>query len=80
MKAILRQVGYVAVENPLSAVGFAILVILVFLAILGPLIAPYDPLAPLSVSGLQPPSAEYWLGTDQLGRDILSRLIDALRR
>jgi peptide/nickel transport system permease protein len=69
MKAILRQVGYVAVENPLSAVGFAILVILVFLAIFGPLIAPYDPLAPLSVR----------LGTDQLGRDILSRLIDATR-
>jgi peptide/nickel transport system permease protein len=79
MKAILRQVGYVAVENPLSGAGFALLVILVFLAIFGPLIAPYDPLAPLSVSGLQPPSAEYWLGTDQLGRDILSRLINATR-
>jgi peptide/nickel transport system permease protein len=79
MKAILRQVGYVVVENPLSGVGFALLVILVFLAIFGPLIAPYDPLATLSAGGLQPPSAEYWLGTDELGRDILSRLINATR-
>ncbi|HEY0235745.1 MAG TPA: ABC transporter permease [Afipia sp.] len=78
MKAILRQVGYVAVENPLSGVGFALLIIFVFVAIFGPLIAPHDPLAPLS-GGLQPPSAEYWLGTDQLGRDILSRLIIATR-
>jgi peptide/nickel transport system permease protein len=79
MKTFLRQVGYVVAENPLSGVGFALLVMFVFLAIFAPLITPYDPLATLTVGGLQPPSAQSWLGTDQLGRDILSRIISATR-
>jgi peptide/nickel transport system permease protein len=51
----------------------------VLLAILGDAIAPYDPLASNSAMALQPPSPAYWFGTDQLGRDVLSRVIAATR-
>ncbi|MFL9938146.1 nickel transporter permease [Paraburkholderia graminis] len=62
--------------NPLSVFGFAILMVLVIVAIIGPWIAPHDPLRQvLSDRLLRPGSASHWLGTDQLGRDILSRII-----
>ncbi len=44
-------------------------------AVFAPLIAPYDPLGVALGSRLEPPSPEHWLGTDQVGRDILSRLL-----
>jgi peptide/nickel transport system permease protein len=53
--------------------------VLVLCALLGPLISPYDPLASDTMAALQPPSAAHWFGTDQLGRDILSRVISATR-
>jgi peptide/nickel transport system permease protein len=49
------------------------------LAALAPLIAPYDPTALGLVQGLTPPSATHWFGTDQLGRDILTRVLYAAR-
>lgn len=52
-----------------------ILAVVVLAAILAPLIAPYDPDAVDFRSFLAPPSAAHWLGTDALGRDLLSRLI-----
>jgi len=62
--------------NPLSMFGLAILALLVFVAIVGPWIAPHDPLQQVLSDRLLPPaSASHWLGTDQLGRDILSRII-----
>jgi peptide/nickel transport system permease protein len=62
--------------NPLSVFGFAILMVLVIVAIIGPWIAPHDPLRQVLSDRLLPPgSASHWLGTDQLGRDILSRII-----
>jgi len=51
----------------------------VLLAIVGPAIAPFDPLASDTNNALQPPSPEHWFGTDQLGRDVLSRVIVATR-
>ena len=56
---------------------FAVAVILIFLAIaiFAPLIAPYDPLAQSIARINRPPSWENWLGTDQFGRDVLSRMI-----
>ena len=47
----------------------------VVLALIGPWIAPYDPIATDFGAVRKPPSARYWLGTDEVGRDILSRLI-----
>ncbi len=49
------------------------------LAMLGPLLAPYDPLATNVAHALEPPSTGHWFGTDQLGRDILSRVLAAAR-
>ena len=63
-------------SNPLSMFGLAILVLLVVAAALGPQFAPHDPLQQVLPERLLPPgSPSHWLGTDQLGRDILSRLI-----
>lgn len=55
--------------------GLVISVIFLILAVIGPFIAPYSPTRQSLINQLQPPSATYWLGTDELGRDILSRLL-----
>ncbi|MBO9591208.1 ABC transporter permease [Devosia sp.] len=56
---------------------FAVLVIVIFVlvAILAPVLAPYDPLAQSMIKINRLPSSENWLGTDQFGRDVLSRII-----
>jgi peptide/nickel transport system permease protein len=54
-------------------------VILCLLALLAPLIAPYDPLAQSVLARLKGPSAAHWLGTDQFGRDLLSRILHGMR-
>lgn len=60
--------------SPLVALGVGILATLVAVAVLAPLLAPYDPRAVTGPS-LQPPSAQHLLGTDDIGQDIFSRLI-----
>ncbi|MFN4101965.1 MAG: ABC transporter permease, partial [Pararhodobacter sp.] len=63
-----------------SALGGAIfLLILVLVAWLAPLISPYSPFQQSLSTRLLPPSAAHWLGTDELGRDILSRIIYGTR-
>lgn len=57
------------------ATGFVLLVLLVLVALAAPLISPYPPLATDLGNVLAPPSARHWIGTDQYGRDVLSRLI-----
>jgi peptide/nickel transport system permease protein len=59
--------------------ALAVLPALAFLAAFGPLLAPYDPNAPDLGAALLGPSAEHPLGTDQLGRDVLSRLLHGAR-
>lgn len=56
-------------------VSLAVLIIAFLTAILAPLIAPYDANATNLRNALKPPSSEHWLGTDALGRDVLSRII-----
>ena len=58
----------------LLAVGLAMLAVLIGVVVLGPLIAPYGA-AKTSAASLDGPSAAHWLGTDSIGRDVLSRLI-----
>ena len=70
-----RAVGYPAKVW----VGLGILVVFVLIAVLAPLLAPYDPLAQDPTDSLASPSRSHWLGTDELGRDTLSRLIYAAR-
>ena len=55
--------------------SLVVLVAIVLVAMLAAVIAPYDPLAQSFLRINQPPSAEHWLGTDQFGRDVLSRMI-----
>jgi peptide/nickel transport system permease protein len=55
--------------------GALVIFVMVLLAIFAPLIAPYDPNVPDMHNPLKPPSADHLLGTDQIGRDTLSRLI-----
>jgi ABC-type dipeptide/oligopeptide/nickel transport system permease subunit len=66
-------------SNPMSALAFLFVIVLLLVAIVGPEIAPYDPLRPNFRRIAQPPSAEHWFGTDQNGRDILSRIIHGAR-
>jgi peptide/nickel transport system permease protein len=62
-------------ENPLAVAGLAIVILLVLIAIFAPWIASHDPFAQDLAKRLQPPSAEHWFGTDQVGRDIYSRIV-----
>jgi len=59
--------------------GGVIVGLFVLLAVLAPLLAPYEPLRGRVVDRLQGPSAEHWLGTDELGRDVLSRVLYGAR-
>jgi peptide/nickel transport system permease protein len=74
--AILR---YTLAENPVNLVALLLLVALLVCAVLGPWIAPYDPIATNTAMALRPPSTTHWFGTDQLGRDVFSRVIVATR-
>src|SRR3984885_11515502 len=60
-------------------VGFALSVFLLFIAIAAPWIAPYSPTAQNLPTRLIAPTAQHWMGTDELGRDILSRIIFGTR-
>ena len=66
-------------QRKLAVIGAAIILLEVAAAIFGPLLVRYDPMAPNFAAILQPPSADHWLGTDDLGRDILSRLLTGAR-
>jgi len=65
----------VARHNPLATVGVVLVAVFAFSAIFAPWIAPQDPAHIDLPNRLQSPSAQHWCGTDELGRDILSRLI-----
>src|SRR6202048_4837434 len=79
LAAIFEHTRYVLGENRVTAFAFALLVVLVLAALFGPYVVPYDPLASDTAAALKPPSAAHWVGTDQLGRDIFSRVIVATR-
>jgi len=68
-----------ALKNPQFIVGLAIVGFFAFIAIFAPLLAPYDPLDAIIVRRLEGFSREHLLGTDNLGRDVLSRLMYGAR-
>jgi len=76
---LLRRLGRIARGKPLGAVSALIILLLVVAAIVGPLISPYDPVKPNGLITRQAPSAAHPFGTDQIGRDILSRVIAGAR-
>ena len=77
--ATLNHIRYVLGENPVTGFAFALFLLIVLAALFGPALVPYDPLASDTVAALKPPSAKHWFGTDQLGRDIFSRVVVATR-
>ena len=66
-------------QSPLARWGLVITIILALSAILAPLIAPYSPITQNLPARLTPPNLHHWLGTDELGRDILSRILYGAR-
>ncbi|MDA4845456.1 ABC transporter permease [Hoeflea poritis] len=66
-------------RNPLAMVGLMIILALLLVAAFAPWLAPYSPVEGTLADRLQPPSAAHWMGTDELGRDILSRVIYGAR-
>lgn len=73
--AVIREL----LGNPSSGFGLIVISILLLTALVAPLIAPYDPNVVNLGNVLQPPNAAHWFGTDELGRDIMSRIIYGTR-
>ncbi|TYC64110.1 ABC transporter permease [Stappia sp. BW2] len=75
----LAHAAYVLRSNPVTLLAFSMFAVLLVAAILGPALVPYDPMASNAAQALQPPSFDHWFGTDNLGRDVLSRVVVATR-
>jgi len=74
----LRRAGAVlsdVMRRPSGAIGLTLVLLHIAVALLSPWLAPYDYKIMLSDEILVPPSADHWLGTDALGRDVLSRVL-----
>jgi len=79
LRARLRDGWLIFAASPAALVGLVIILLLVLTGLLAPFIAPYDPYAQSLPDQLKPPSATHWFGTDEFGRDILSRIIYGAR-
>jgi len=79
MAETIRHVRYVLTGNLVTLVAFVLFALIVAMAVLGPSLVPYDPIATDASKALQPPSLTHWFGTDHLGRDMLSRVVVATR-
>src|SRR5262245_4394995 len=75
----LRALARALAGHRLALVGLVVVVAVTLMAVLAPLLAPYDPYKQNLYQVLQPPSAAHWLGTDNVGRDLLSRVIYGAR-
>ncbi|GIV75978.1 MAG: diguanylate cyclase [Litorilinea sp.] len=73
-----RSLGHLAREKT-AVVGALLILLFALLALLAPVLSPYDPLFQNIAESLRPPSADYLLGTDKLGRDLLSRMLYGAR-
>ena len=79
LRSALRHARHILRENAVTGFAFALFLLIVLAALLGPHIVPYDPLASDTAAALKPPSLAHWAGTDQLGRDVFSRVVAATR-
>ena len=70
---------HLARRYPLGAIGAAIMAVFVFAALFAEGISPYDPLATNAAHSLAPPGAAHWLGADNFGRDVYSRIVHGAR-
>jgi peptide/nickel transport system permease protein len=70
-----RQAARKLKRRPAALFGLAVVVFFVLLALLAPWLSPYDPIATSWSAIRKPPSAEHWFGTDDIGRDVLARVV-----
>ncbi|MFO7888130.1 MAG: ABC transporter permease [Eubacteriales bacterium] len=75
----MGEIWYRFRKNKLALFGFTVLVVFIILALAAPIIAPYDPFQMSVGETLQSPNSSHIFGTDQFGRDILSRIIHGTR-
>jgi len=75
----LADVWYAFRRNPVTLIGAGLVLLIFIVGLIAPLIAPYGPLTQHIALGASPPSAQFFLGTDQFGQDILSRIIYGAR-
>ena len=79
MKQFFRHFKYIMGENPVTVLSFSMFFLIIFFALFGSLLAPYGPYVTDAANTLSPPSWEHFFGTDNLGRDVFSRVIIATR-
>jgi peptide/nickel transport system permease protein len=77
--SLLRHARYVIAENPVTGLSFGLFLLIALAALIGPYVVPHNPLASDTTATLAAPSLKHWFGTDQLGRDIFSRVVVATR-
>src|SRR5687767_13169519 len=66
-------------ENPLTVIGTVVILVLVAVALVAPWLVPQDPFQQNLLDRLKPPSSLHWMGTDELGRDVFSRILLGIR-
>jgi oligopeptide transport system permease protein len=74
-RGLYRDAWRRLLKNKAAVAGMIIIVVLLVMAILAPILAPYDPNYQFPASSYARPNAQHWLGTDDVGRDVLSRLL-----
>src|SRR4051812_43789781 len=70
-----KRPRFLILRSPLAVIGLVLISIFIFAAVTAPLISPYTPDKQSLSQRLKPPNADHLLGTDNLGRDVLSRMI-----
>jgi peptide/nickel transport system permease protein len=78
-ESAFRRGAYTLTRSKNATAGAVIIVVLLVLLVIGPTVAPYDPTVQDLMAKNQGPSPEHWLGTDNLGRDIFSRILHGAR-
>src|SRR5580698_4155080 len=78
-RSLIRRAWIFCRRQPLGTFGLVLVIIMALAGIFAEFIAPYSPTANDFASMTEPPSWEHWLGTDQFGRDLLSRIIYGAR-
>ncbi len=76
---LLTRLGQGSRKHPLGAAGALVVIVMIVMSVFAPWLSPYDPEAASFENMLSPPSLEFWFGTDQFGRDILTRIIYGAR-
>lgn len=79
MSLVWRRTLLPLLRNPLGLLGLFLTLLVLLGALLAPLLAPYDPVRQDILARLSGPTGSYWLGTDQFGRDLLSRILFGFR-